>query len=224
MQEKNTYPFFKRLFDIAISFIALVFLSPILLLVSTVLLLTGEHEVFYFQTRMGYHNKPFKIWKFTTMLKNSMNMGTGTITLPGDKRVLPFGRFLRFTKINELPQLINILNGDMSFVGPRPVLEKGWLKFPENIRHQIYKVKPGLTGLGSVVFRDESGFVAKQGGVPDTVFREKVFPYKGALEIYYQQNASMWTDLKIIFLTAWVIVFPKSQLQSKLFKNLPEPL
>jgi lipopolysaccharide/colanic/teichoic acid biosynthesis glycosyltransferase len=221
---KRTYLFFKRLFDFCVSLITLTFLSPVLILIMLILWATGEHEVFYFQTRMGYKNKPFKIWKFATMLKGSINMGTGTITLPGDTRVLPFGRFLRYTKINELPQLINILKGDMSFVGPRPVLEKGWMKFPEELRHQIYNVKPGLTGLGSVVFRDESGFVAKQGGTPDTVFRETVFPYKGALEIYYQNNASMWADFKIMFLTAWVIVFPKSQLQSKLFKNLPKPL
>jgi lipopolysaccharide/colanic/teichoic acid biosynthesis glycosyltransferase len=186
-----------------------------------ILALTGEHEIFYLQERIGFKNKKFSIIKFATMLKNSATIGTGTITLPGDSRVLPFGKILRFTKINELPQLINIFLGQMSFVGPRPLVERGWMKYPENIRNIIYNSKPGLTGVGSIVFRDEASYVAQFEGTPQEIYISKVFPYKGKLEMWYQQNASFWTDIKIIFLTAWVIVFSKSNLHTKWLKKLP---
>jgi lipopolysaccharide/colanic/teichoic acid biosynthesis glycosyltransferase len=218
----NFYKSPKRAFDILFSALAIVGLSPVLILVSLVLLLTGEGRVFYFQVRIGYRNKPFYIWKFVTMLKDSSKMGTGTITLPNDSRVLHVGRILRYTKINELPQLINIFLGDMSFVGPRPMVKKGWMKYPANIRHQIYNAKPGLTGIGSVVFRDEAKIVASFGDNPQKVYSEVIFPHKGALEMWYQANASFLTDLKIIFLTAWVILFPQSKLHHLIFKNLPD--
>src|SRR5574344_1953319 len=114
----------KRLMDITLSGFALLVLLPLLIPVCIGLLLTGEHQVFYFQQRIGRRNKKFGIWKFATMLKNSPNLAGGLHTTRGDPRVLPFGRFLRQTKINELPQLINILKGDMSIVGPRPLVDK----------------------------------------------------------------------------------------------------
>ena len=116
------YKHIKRFFDITFSLLAIILLSPILIPVIILLLLTGEHEVFYRQDRVGYKNKIFKIWKFATMLKNSPNMGDGDITKRGDPRITRVGKLLRQSKINELPQLINILTGDMSFVGPRPLM------------------------------------------------------------------------------------------------------
>ncbi|MCB0681121.1 MAG: sugar transferase, partial [Saprospiraceae bacterium] len=114
----NWYSFGKRLLDILLASLALILLLPLLLITMIVLRFTAEREVFYLQTRMARYNKTFRIWKFATMLKDSPNMGTGTITLRNDPRVTAFGRILRKTKINELPQLFNVLLGDMSIVGP----------------------------------------------------------------------------------------------------------
>jgi len=216
------YLIVKRFFDFVFSLTILLTLSPFLILISIILIMTGEHAVFYFQTRIGHRNVPFAIWKFATMIRNSAKIGTKTITVPGDCRVLPFGRFLRFTKINELPQLVNILLGQMSFVGPRPMVKRGWEKYPDEFRNVIYNVKPGLTGIGSVVFRNEAELVAKLGGDPREVYINIIFPHKGKLELWYQENISFITDLKIIFLTAWVILFPKSKIYKKWFKTLPE--
>ena len=111
------YKFFKRLTDILIAGLALITLSPVLIIAILLLLLTGEHEVFYYQKRIGYKNNPFYICKFATMLKNSPDIGTGHITLRNDPRVTWFGKILRITKINELPQIINVFKGDMSIEG-----------------------------------------------------------------------------------------------------------
>ena len=214
------YNFVKRLLDILLSIIALIFLSPIMVPVCIILLLTGEHYLFYFQKRIGYKNKPFDIWKFATMLKNSPNMGTGMITTRKDPRVLPFGSFLRKTKLNELPQLINILKGDMSIVGPRPMVDKTFAVYPEEVRNKIYCSRPGLTGIGSIVFRDEEDYVSKAKD-PVIFFDNVIQPHKGELELWYHNNKSLWVDASIVFLTAWVILFPKSQLVYKMFKDLP---
>src|SRR5438094_722190 len=157
------YKFFKRLTDIVIAGIALIILSPIMLLAIIILLLTGEHEVFYYQERIGYKNRPFRIWKFATMLKNSPNMGTGDLTLRDDPRVTRFGKILRITKINELPQIINVFTGDMSIVGPRPLLDWGFHLYPPEIQEKIYNVKPGITGIGSLIFRDEERLISEAG-------------------------------------------------------------
>ena len=109
-----------RFFDILLSSLAISFFSIILLPVIIILRLTGEGEIFYLQKRIGKNNKEFYLLKFATMLKNSSKMQNGTVTIKNDPRVLPFGKFLRKSKINELPQLFNILKGDMSIIGPRP--------------------------------------------------------------------------------------------------------
>ena len=155
------YLVLKRTFDIIISLLTLIFLLPFFIPIIIILRLTAEGEVFYFQERYGIYNSKFKIWKFATMLKNSMNMGTGSITLKNDPRVTKIGSFLRKTKINELPQIVNILKGDISLVGPRPLVEKTFLAYNQDIRSKIYNVKPGLTGIGSIIFRDEESIISK---------------------------------------------------------------
>lgn len=198
---------------------------PILIPVMIGLKLTGEGYIFYFQNRVGYKNKNFSIWKFATMLKDSPNMAGGIITLKKDPRITPMGGFLRKSKINELPQLVNILKGDMSFVGPRPVMPKSFAQYPEEVKKFIYKVPPGLTGIGSIVFRDEEEMVTriKEAGMdPWDFYKNKIYPFKGVIELWYQKNQSFMTDLKILLLTAWVVVFPKSKLVHKFFKDLPE--
>lgn len=213
--------FFKRIIDFIASLIAILILSPILIPVVIGLLLTGEHYVFYFQKRIGYKNKYFDIWKFATMLKESPNLGTGLHTTKRDPRILPMGGFLRQTKINELPQLFNILFGNMSIVGPRPLVDKTFEPYPQHVKDVIYNVKPGLTGIGSIVFRDEEQLLSETKMPLDQYYKLHISPYKGELELWYQKHQSFYTDMMIIFLTAWVIVFSKSNLVYQVFKDLP---
>jgi len=214
--------FFKRFFDIVLSLIAIVILSPLLVPAMIILLLTGEHYIFYGQKRVGYKNRQFKIWKFATMLKASPSLGTGSLTVKNDPRVFPFGRFLRKTKINELPQLFNILLGDMSIIGPRPQMEVDFLKFPEHVQALIYNAVPGLTGIGSIIFRDEQKWISDFRGDKHGFYRQQIAPYKGELELWYQKHITFYTDAILIFLTLWVILFPKSELVFRIFKDLPD--
>jgi lipopolysaccharide/colanic/teichoic acid biosynthesis glycosyltransferase len=216
------YPhFFKRLIDFLLAFIALVILSPILIPVVIGLLLTGEHYVFYFQKRIGYKNKPFNIWKFATMLKASPSLVGGLHTTRKDPRLMPMGSFLRKTKINELPQIINILIGDMSIVGPRPLVDKTFDPYPDHVKANIYNVKPGLTGIGSIVFRDEERLLSETIISTTEFYAKHISPYKGELELWYQKHLSFYTDFMLIFLTAWNIVAPESDLVYQVFKDLP---
>jgi len=217
------YNFFKRLLDIIISLFSLIILLPVFIPIIIILRLSAEGEIFYFQERYGIQSSRFQIWKFATMLKNSMNMGTGSITLQNDFRVTKIGKFLRITKINELPQLFNILRGDISLVGPRPLVEQDFQAYPETIRDRIYNVKPGLTGIGSIIFRDEESIIsAVKDEDPHEFYKRIIAPYKGELEMWYQSNNSFLLDLQLIFMTAWVILVPTSKLYEKWFKDLPK--
>ena len=210
----------KRFVDFSLSLLALIILSPLLVPVMIILKLTGEYEVFFLQKRIGYKNKEFNIWKFATMMKNSPTMGTGEITLRDDPRVTPVGRVLRRTKINELPQLINVLKGDMSIVGPRPLMRESFDLYSPEVQRVIYKTRPGITGIGSVIFRDEEKIMSESKDVQATYRR--VFRYKGDVEMWYQERISVFTDLMIIFLTAWNMVFTKSRLVYTIFPSLPK--
>ena len=217
------YKLVKRSLDFIVSLIVIFLLLPFLLPICIVLRCTAEGEIFYLQERMGFKNHKFKIFKFATMLKDSLNLGTGSITLTGDFRVTRIGKYLRSTKINELPQLYNILKGDISIVGPRPVLEQDWLLYPDTIRDKIYDVKPGLTGIGSIIFRDEESIISNiNDEEPHIYFKRVIAPFKGELEMWYQEHRSFLLDFKLIFMTAWVIVFPTSKLYEKWFKALPK--
>jgi lipopolysaccharide/colanic/teichoic acid biosynthesis glycosyltransferase len=208
--------------DILFSMIIIILLIPIFIPIILILLFTAEGEVFYFQERIGYKNKPFKIWKFATMLKNSLNMGSGSITLKNDYRVTKIGEFLRKTKINELPQVINILLGDMSFVGPRPLVQATFDAYSQFTQKNINNVMPGLTGVGSIVFRDEESLISSvKNQDPHFFYKKNIAPYKGALELWYQNNQSFIVDFKILIVTAWVVFIPKSKLIYKWFKGLP---
>jgi lipopolysaccharide/colanic/teichoic acid biosynthesis glycosyltransferase len=215
------YLLVKRAIDILLSLIAITLLSPILVVISLILSVTGEKEILYLQERVGFRNKRFKIWKFATMLKNSPNLGTGTLTLRNDPRVTKIGRFLRITKLNELPQLFNVLFGDMSLIGPRPLMPKDAERYSSEIRESIYNVKPGITGIGSVVFRDEELLVSSCEGDKIQFYADVIMPHKGALELWYQKNLSLRTDFLILFLTCWQIIVPSSKLVYKVFPDLP---
>ena len=212
----------QRFLDIVFSGIALLVLSPLLLPVVLILRLTGEGEVFFRQDRIGLHGKSFGLLKFATMLKNSPNVGTGTVTVKDDPRVLQFGRFLRKTKLNELPQLLNIFMGDMSIIGPRPQTRRCFDAFPPKSQAEIVKVRPGLSGIGSIVFRDEEELMhaSKE---PERFYDEVIMPYKGRLEEWYVANQGLRTYLASILATAWVVVFSESRMVWALFPDLPQP-
>jgi lipopolysaccharide/colanic/teichoic acid biosynthesis glycosyltransferase len=216
------YLFFKRLIDILISLVAMIVFLPFFIPVALLLKFTGEGYVFYLQDRIGYRNRKFRIWKFATMLKASPGLGTGSITIQKDWRLTPMGPFLRKTKINEIPQVVNVLLGDMSLVGPRPQMEVDFYKFPPEIQKVINNVKPGITGIASIIFRDEERYYPNDGEDPHAFAARVTSPYKGRLELWYQQHASISTDIKIILLTAWVILFKNSQLPFRWFPDLPE--
>ena len=213
---------FQRMFDVFFSLFALALISPLLIPIAVLLRLTGENEIFYKQERLGRDAIKFDLLKFATMLKDSPNLGSGTITLKNDPRILPMGRFLRKTKINELPQLLNILRGDMSFIGPRPLTSETFNAYSAEVQQQISSVLPGLSGVGSIMFRDEESLL---GSAEDSVefYHNVIAPYKGALENWYVQNISLINYFKLILLTVLVVVFPKSRLIWWMFRDLPEP-
>lgn len=215
---------FKRGFDLCLSLLGLIGVSPILLLVMLVLRFTGEKEVFYRQERMGLNGRSFLMIKFATMLKDSPNLGAGTLTLRGDPRITPVGRYLRITKINELPQLLNVAFGEMSFVGARPLPRRSFNRFESEVQARIYATPPGITGIGSIVFRDEEKLLTlaeSKGLDPQTLFTHYIYPYKGRLELWYQTNRSFVLDIQILLLTFWQIVAPRSDLVFRLFRDLP---
>ena len=212
----------ERFFDIFFSGLALLILSPLLVPVVIILKCSGEGEVFFFQERIGQEGKLFKLFKFATLLKNSPPLGTGTVTMRGDPRVLPVGKFLRKTKINELPQLLNIFFGDMSVIGPRPLTAQTFGSYADSTQAVITRVRPGLSGVGSIIFRGEEDIM--HGATASVDFYDNVIaPYKGALEEWFVSNKSLYIYFMAIFTTVWAVLFPKTKVAWSVFKGLPEP-
>ena len=210
----------QRFFDIVFSAIAMIVLSPILLLTCIILSVTGEGHIFYLQKRVGQYGRSIEIIKFATMLKNSPNIGTRTVTLMNDSRILPFGRFLRKSKINELPQLINVLLGDMSIVGPRPQTQRCFQAFPENLRDQIVSVRPGLSGLGSIFFRNEE-LMLNNSINADQFYDQIIMPYKGKLEAWYILNNSVKLYFILILATVATVLFGKVPFRHTYLSRIP---
>ena len=195
----------KRIFDFVCAFIGLILLSPLLLVVALFNRLLDGGPVFYLQKRVGYKGKSFSIWKFRTMNPDAEKNGP-SLTIGRDKRVTQFGYFLRRYKIDELPQLINVLIGDMSFVGPRPEVKKYVSKYsPE--QKKVLDLVPGITDLASIRFRNESEELAKQKD-PESYYVNVVMPEKIRLNLeYHRKNSSIVSDIKIIFKTLYVSLF-----------------
>lgn len=195
-----------RLLDIFFALLGFVCLSWVFVCAVIGLIFTGEHKVIYRQKRVGKGGKDFVLYKFATMLENSPNLPGGYLTLDNDPRILRFGNYLRRTKVNELPQLFNIIRGDMSFVGPRPQARPHFDLYTPEQKSVISKLLPGVTGVGSLFFRNEDAML-KNSGKPFEYFHDQVItPYKGKLEIWYAQHRSVKLYLKIIYLTAATIV------------------
>lgn len=212
-----------RSFDLLLSFLAMVVLAPFMIPIMIGLKLTGEHDIFYLQNRVGRGGKDFKVFKFATMLRNSPSLPGGVLTQKKDPRILPLGGFLRKTKINELPQLINILLGEMSFVGPRPQARAHYELYSPVVKQAIDGVPPGLTGIGSVVFRDEEAMLDDVEGDRDLFHDTVIAPYKGELEVWFVAHRNLYTYFMLAFLTAWAVIIPKSRAYKHVFKTLPVP-
>lgn len=212
----------QRILDILLSAAALLALCPLFVFIITLLRLTGEGEVFFTQVRIGKDGQPFRLYKFVTMLKNSPQMGTGTITVKDDPRILPIGRLLRATKINELPQLLNVLLGSMSIVGPRPQAIDNFSAYPQYLQKVICQTKPGLSGIGSIIFRAEEQILLTQ---TDSVefYSYVIAPYKATVEAWYIANQSLHSYFAVLYVTIWVVFFPSSRLVWQVFRGLPPP-
>jgi lipopolysaccharide/colanic/teichoic acid biosynthesis glycosyltransferase len=211
-----------RFFDVVLSGLALIVLSPLLIPIVLFLKFSGEGEIFFLQERVGKNREMFKLFKFVTMLKDSPSMGTGTVTMKNDPRVLPTGKFLRKTKVNELPQLLNVFIGHMSLVGPRPQAPRCFDAFPVESQDIIVQVKPGLSGIGPIVFRGEEDILEGHSGTLD-FYDNVIGPYKGDVEAWYVGKQGLIAYFSLILLTVWVVLFPKSDLVWRLFKDLPSP-
>lgn len=210
----------QRFFDILFSGIAIILLSPVFLILILILRFSGEGEIIFSQPRVGRFGKKIFILKFATMLKNSPNMGSGTVTLKNDPRVLPVGKFLRKTKLNELPQLINIFIGDMSLIGPRPQTIRCFEAFPQIYQKEIMKVRPGLSGIGSIVFRNEEEILSNSKDA-DYIYDELIMPYKGELESWYIKRKNIFLYFYLIFLTTLVVFFDSIKIKTFLPKSIP---
>lgn len=211
-----------RFFDIFFSLLAIIILLPFMIPIMIGLKLTGEHDIFYGQTRIGKGGEPFKVLKFATMLRNSPNMEGGTYTSKNDPRILPMGRFLRATKINELPQLVNILIGDMSVIGYRPLVPDGYDMYSAEVKENLAKSRPGLSGIGSIVFRNEEQIVQNFDSYEnkDEFYRNVIMPYKGELEVWYTKHRNVFMYFKLIFMTVAVVLNSNNKSWKKL-KDIP---
>ena len=212
----------QRIFDVVFTSLALLVLSPLMIPLVIILRFSGEGEIFYKQNRVGINGKSFGLLKFATMLKNSPNLGTGNMTVKHDPRILPLGNFLRKTKINELPQLLNIFLGDMSLIGPRPLTKDHFDGYKSSVQQAIASVQPGLSGIGSIVFRAEEEMLHQHADAKQ-FYKEFISPYKGGLEVWYVKNKGLLTYFILIILTVWVVVFPKSKAVWNIFPSLPKP-
>ena len=216
----------KRILEIMISGAVLVFGLLPLAIIAIILKVTGEREVFYFQERVGKSGKVIFISKFVTMVKASPELGTRDITVRNDPRVLPVGRFLRKTKLNEFPQFWDVFVGKLALVGWRPLMPQGFANYPKEVQQKLLTIKPGLTGLGSLFFRNEEGIIAmaqSRGLDLQSIFKGDIMPFKGALECWYVDNHSFWVDIKILVATAVAVIRPNWKGYRSWFHGLPLP-
>lgn len=196
---KKVYTVFKRFMDIVLSIIGLIIISPILLIVSLAIKIDSKGPVIFKQERIGKDGKAFKIYKFRSMVVGAEKMGTGVYSKKGDSRVTRVGKFIRITSIDELPQLVNILKGEMSFIGPRPVLTYHPWKYEEYTPEQLkrFEVRPGVTGLAQIHGRKQ-------------VEWEKRIKY----DVEYVEKLGLWLDIKIFFITIYKVLLMKDNVNT----------
>lgn len=190
----------KRTFDIVLSIFAIFLLFPFFLVVSFLIVIDSGFPIFFLQKRIGRDAKEFNIIKFRTMKKNNENI---TITVSGDSRITRIGKYLRKTKIDELPEILNVLFGQMSFVGPRPDV-KGYADKLKGANRKILALRPGITGPASLKYYNEE-YILSQKSNPKKYNDEVIFPDKVKINMDYFHNRSFFLDLKIIFATIFRI-------------------
>lgn len=210
-----------RVYDIIFSVLAILILSPLFIIIMIILKFTGEGEIFYYQERVGSCGRRFRLLKFATMLKDSPNLGSGLVTVRGDERILPVGHILRTTKLNELPQLINVVRGDMSLIGPRPLVPEHLKMYNSQDRDLVLSVRPGLSGVGSIYFRSEDKLLATAEN-PKSFYENEIAPIKSDLEVWFVNNFSSKLYFVLIFLTLKCVLKPDSDCwNGKIFNFLP---
>jgi len=212
----------KRIFDIIFSSIIIILFLPFGLIIISILRCSGQGEVFYRQSRVGKEGQQFDVYKFVTMVKDSPNIGAGDITLKNDPRILPFGKLLRKTKLNEFPQFLNVLIGQLSIVGPRPLVKNQYIMVPEDLKIKIKKLKPGITGIGSIVFRDEEKYLKYNKKNSNEFYRSEIVPFKATLESWYAEKNSIIVDIILILITVITIFFPDTSFYNRIFPDIPK--
>ena len=189
----------KRSIDIVASTAGLVMLMPLLIAVAVAIRCDSRGPVFFLQERVGRGGRPFRLLKFRTMFDGASTLGGSLTTSHDDPRITRVGRFLRKTKIDELPQLINVLKGEMSLVGPRPELRKYVEMFPGDYEY-LLTVRPGITDFASLAYRDEAALLSTS-ETPEPEYVDRILPHKIALSRRYVESMSPWLDLRLIFRT-----------------------
>lgn len=191
----------KRFFDLLLSLVALFVLWPLMLLTAILIKISMSGPVFFKQRRIGRFAQPFLIYKFRTMRLNNSKV---SVTLSTDSRITPFGNFLRKTKIDELPQLFNILKGEMSIVGPRPDVP-GYYDTLNGEDQVIWQLRPGLTGLDSMCYPNEQAILDREAD-PEQFYDEQLWPDKVRLNRWYAENRGFWMDVRIVVNTAGLLL------------------
>ena len=210
------YPYFKRFCDIIFALMGLLVTSPIVLIVIVLKKLAGEQEIFYIKGRVGKGGRLFPFIKLSSMKPAKKGEKTSSLTLSNDSRITPLGHFIRKTKIDEFPQFVNIIRGELSFVGPRALMPKIHKDYTKGVKTELSKIRPGVTGLATVVFRNEAQLLADSDYTDEHQFyKEVIGPAKGAIEMIYTQNQSFILDLTILIVTVWQIFRPESLLGYK---------
>lgn len=203
MNKVKLSSYLKRMVDIIISFLGILIVFPVLLIISLFIKLESSGPIIFTQIRIGREAKEFKIYKFRTMVVNAEKLGR-QITVGKDSRVTKVGRVLRKTKLDELPQLFNVLKGDMSLVGPRPEVPK-YTKLYNEEQKRVFTVRPGITDYASIKYRNENEVLAKS-KEPEKTYIEEVMVDKLNLNLKYVEQRSFWLDIKIIFITLYKII------------------
>ena len=214
------YTIIKRFFDIVFSMLGILFTWPFMLLAIIGILLSGESKPVFVQLRVGKDRQLFRFYKLRTM-KRTISANTGPITLHGDDRITKLGLFLRWSKIDEFPQFFNVLNGELSFVGPRALMPETFYKYDKATQKKISKVTPGITGVGSVVFRNEAVLLKNAGNKQEEFYLNTILPYKGELEVWYAKNRSFWVDFKLLFFSVLVVLYSRLTGLHRYFKQMP---
>jgi len=194
----------KRLFDLLLSSLGLLVLAPLLLLIALLIKLDSPGPVMFRQERVGRYGQPFRIHKFRTMRHEPAGQGL-QITVGADRRITRVGGFLRASKLDELPQLLDVWLGDMSLVGPRPEVPRYVAHYPADVRDKVLSVRPGITDIASIEYRDESAVLARAAD-PEHAYIHEVLPHKLALAAQYVDRSSVALDLWLIWRTLVAIV------------------